>query len=185
MLAGDLPGVSAGPDLIDTTWRTRAQWQAANGVLRYLMDRCAGRRLAAVRETAETLRTELETVYPMLDRLCEATCPTCRAPCCQAADPRFDLRDLLFIQFTNAAVPIGQPRGERFTLCRYLGPSGCSLPRQSRPWICTCYICPDQKKLLNETFSDTFAQLQDFLQDIKFYRKQLEARWIELMRQVR
>ena len=182
MLAGDLPGVSAGPDLIDTTWRTRAQWQAANGVLRYLMDRCAGRRLAAVRETAETLRTELEAVYPLLDRLCEATCPTCRAPCCQAADPRFDLRDLLFIHFTNAAMPIGQPRGEGFTLCRYLGPSGCSLPRQSRPWICTWYICPDQKRLIRDSNPDAYSRFRIGFENIKAWRKELETCWIEVMK---
>ncbi|MFP4225193.1 MAG: hypothetical protein ACLFRF_00565 [Desulfobacterales bacterium] len=177
MLAGDLPGVSAGPDLIDTTWRTRAQWQAANTALRYLMDRHAGR-LDAVCEAAENLRYEFSALYPLLDRLCEMTCPTCEAPCCQAADPRFDLRDLLFMHFTNAAVPIGQPRGEGFTLCRYLGPSGCSLPRQSRPFICTWYICSSQKTLLNIDLSKSYAAIQDSIRTIKSYRKQLETRWL-------
>lgn len=179
--ADDLPAVSAGPELTDPPWQTREQWQAANAVLRYLMARHAGR-LDAVCEAAGNLRYEFSALYPLLDGLCELTCPDCRAPCCQAADPRFDLRDLIFIHLTGAAIPIGQPRGEGFTVCQYLGPFGCILPRESRPWICTWYVCPRQTKLIGGEYRGIYRKLQIFIQNIKSYRKQLEERWIELMR---
>ena len=150
-------------------------------VLRYLMDRHAGR-LDRVCETAGNLKNEFSAVYPLLDRLCELTCPSCRAPCCQVADPRFDLRDLIFVHFTHAAIPIGQPRDEGFTICRFLGPAGCILPRASRPWICTWYLCPSQKALLNKAFSGSSAALQDSIKTIKSYRKQLESRWLGVTR---
>lgn len=182
MLADDLPALSAGPEITDPPWQTRKQWQAVNAVLRYLIDRYAGR-FDEVCEAAENLRYEFLALYPLLDRLCEVTCPGCRAPCCQVADPRFDLRDLIFIHFTEAALPVGQPRGGGFRICRYLGSSGCVLPRQSRPWICTWYICPTQTQLLSREFRPAYRQIQDFIQNIKYDRKQLEERWIELMRQ--
>jgi len=179
--ADDLPTVSAGPEITDTVWQTRAQWRAVNAVLRYLMDRHASR-LNAVCEAAGNLSDEFSALYPVLEGLCEMTCPTCGAPCCQAADPRFDLRDLAFLHLTNAAIPVGQPRGEGFTVCRYLGPFGCLLPRESRPWICTWYVCPRQTKLIGGEYRGTYRQLQIFIQNIKSYRRQLEERWIELMR---
>jgi hypothetical protein len=33
-------------------------------------------------------------------------------------------------------------------LIRYWKPKGCVLPRMSRPWICTWYLCPTQKAIL-------------------------------------
>ena len=56
-----------------------------------------------------------------------------------------DFPDLLFMHLSGQALPLGQLRAQRSEACAYLGPKGCRLPRLSRPWVCTWYLCPEQK----------------------------------------
>lgn len=168
----------AGRDLKDTAWQDRKQWQAANAAVVYLLERLGEGSLAAIRESAEALNGAYLEIYPLLDHLCEMTCPWCEAPCCRAADPRFDLRDLLFIHLSGAPVPLGQPRGEGHASCRYLGPGGCRLPRRSRPWICTWYLCPAQKQWLYRNDPLGMGKIERFVGKIKEERKNIESGFV-------
>jgi len=173
----DLPCVSAGPDIGDPTWKRPALWRAANAALDYLIDRHADS-LGPVRSVAQELRDGLLCLFPTLDSLCERTCPECQTPCCRVADARFDLRDLIFTHLVGIAVPPGQPRSDGNSVCRYLGPHGCLLPRLSRPWICTWYLCPQQKRLFVQSDPYRFAQFKASIGRIKLCRKQLEDDFI-------
>lgn len=170
----------AGRGLKDTTWQSREQWQAVNAVIDYLLERLGEGPLAVIRESAEALNGAYLAIYPVLENMCEMSCPWCEAPCCRVADPRFDLRDLLFIHLIGAPVPIGQPRGEGHGICRYLGPQGCRLPRRSRPWICTWYICPRQKQWLSSNDPRGLKAIERAVGAIKWMRRQLEDEFINI-----
>jgi len=176
--AAELPRVCAGRDLKDTAWQGREQWQAVNAVIDYQLERLGEGSLAAIRKPAESLKSAYQAIYPMLEHLCEMTCPWCEAPCCRLADPRFDLRDLLFIHLVGAPVPMGQPRGEGHASCRYLGPRGCRLPRRSRPWICTWYLCPRQKQCLASNDLRELEEIEHAARKIKEERINTESGFI-------
>ena len=178
--ANDLPSTTSGSNLQDQAWKSPAQWRAANAVLSFLILRKLDG-LGRVRQIVEDVKSELSGIFPILDNLCEMTCPACPAPCCKVADAGFDFRDLIYLHLTGAAVPIGQPRGEGYSTCRYLGPSGCRLPRNLRPWICTWYLCPRQKKDIFNGDSGGFGQLTAILEKVKQQRKQIEAEFIAVL----
>jgi len=175
-----LPRVSAGSDIADQTWKTPVLWHAVNATLGYLIDRY-GDSLAHACLAAKNVKNDLLAIFPLLDSLCRATCPACQTPCCRVADACFDLRDLIFIHLINAPVPLGQPRGNGNRVCRYLGSDGCRLPRLSRPWICTWYLCPKQKALLGRSDPQGLERLQATVSDVKTGRREMENRFIEVL----
>ncbi len=65
--------------------------------------------------------------------------------------------------------------------CRYSGPHGCTLPRSSRPWICSWYLCPAQKARLGQGPKTVRTSLTLTLQEVKKGRKELEDRFIDLV----
>jgi hypothetical protein len=131
------------------------------------LDRTAG--------AAAAIRTRLDILFPILDGLCEPTCPECRAPCCRHATVAFDHPDLIFLHLAGQAVPPLQPRTAPGGACNYLGPRGCLLPRAGRPWICTWYLCPSQKSLLQEEPAKIVSQT---ISEIKGLRKEMETAFI-------
>ena len=175
--ASDLPETIAGSDIHEQAWKKPDQWQAVNAVLRFLIHQNSGC-LDAARQITNDLGKQFSGIFPLLDRVCEKTCPECSAPCCRVADANFDFRDLIYIHLSGAGLPPGQPRGEGYPVCRYLGPAGCCLARNARPWICTWYLCPMQKKVFFDKYADEFAQLSASLESIKQQRKQLESKFI-------
>ncbi len=177
----DLPGFCTGPDPREQSWKSPAHWQAVNANLAYLLGRCSGPGLDGVWEQTRILWECYRQMHPVLDRLCANTCPSCPAPCCLVADAGFDLRDLLFLHLCGGPVPLGQPRGEGRGTCRYLGPSGCLLPRMSRPWICTWYLCPLQKQWFSANDPAGWDRLQQALAAAREARNNLEFRFIEAL----
>jgi hypothetical protein len=173
-----VPGSGAMPSLLPP-WGTEASWQEANRtmidlVLRFrsfLRDaELQGHRIAA----------DLETLFPILDALCFETCPDCQAPCCTRARPWIDFTDLVFLYLTGQAVPVTQliPGPDRS--CRFLGCIGCTLPRMSRPWICTWYLCPVQERRLGNRPSDIRSGLRSLVRTIKTGRRRLEETFISI-----
>jgi len=116
----------------------------------------------------------------MLDELCRNTCILCPDPCCLSADVRYDLRDLLFLKLTDQVQPAGQPREMPGKSCRYLGTKGCTLPRFSRPWICTWYLCPVQKSRLLRDNGDSLVKLTTEIKKIQQTRKEMETAFIKI-----
>lgn len=177
--ASGLPNVCAGLQPDDAIWKTRAHWRAVWLIVGRLLDQMDEPSRDGLEQAAGEVKAACETLFPILDQLGEATCPFCERPCCQVADPRFDLRDILLIHLAAPAVPMGQPRGEGHAACRYLGPEGCILPRLARPWICAWYLCPGQKRRLLSRCPGERERLEAAVKEVKLKRRVLEDRFIE------
>ncbi len=83
-----------------------------------------------------------------LEWACLTSCPTCADVCCGRATVWYDLKDLLTIFLSTEMLPNNQIYRRPDTSCCNLTPSGCRLQRYERPFICTWYICPDQKVVI-------------------------------------
>lgn len=127
---------------------------------------------------AAGIHSLLSGLFPTLNLLCEATCPDCETPCCRRATVIFDHPDLIFLRLTNRKAPPLQPRPSPGRPCNYLGPQGCLLSRAGRPWICTWYICPPQKKLLDH---NALRAVNQIMADIKNLRKEMEEVFIQVV----
>ncbi len=159
-------------------WRNDHLWRAAGSTLRYLIHLHQDR-LNPSREAAGCIKNLLSGIDDMLDRLGKKTCARCIAPCCRVADVSYDFRDLLYIHMTDQVIPPGQPRRSGGEVCCYLGPSGCLIPRFGRPWICTWYICADQKNYLAGHQEIAGDRLQSEIESIRMLRKQMEKSFID------
>ena len=83
--------------------------------------------------------------------------------------------DLIFLHLTRQQVHPHQPRPAPGRACAYLTPKGCRLPRLSRPWLCTWYICPAQTLRLSRESRGT---LEGKILEIKALRREMEAAYI-------
>ena len=77
--------------------------------------------------------------------------------------------------------PPGQPRIASHDVCRYLSAEGCILSRYERPWICTWYICAEQKNYLTGFYDTSRKQLLSVIEQVKLLRKQLEDIFITMI----
>jgi hypothetical protein len=131
--------------------------------------------------TANVLETRLGTIFPILDDLCINTCPWCPEPCCQKAKIWFDFKDLLFLHFAHKPIALSPPLAAFEDTCRYLSRKGCTLPRSSRPWICTWYLCPVQTAILRKRDSRQHDAFYRIVQEIKGLRQALEEEFIKVV----
>jgi len=129
-------------------WGEPGEWRRIN---RALAGPCAGRgkELEGPLAQARRLAAALEDLFPLLEGLCARTCPSCQDPCCLAARVWFDLPDLISLHLLKKPLPPGQTRDSLSQPCRYLTPTGCALPRPTRPWRCTWYLCSGQMELVS------------------------------------
>jgi len=160
-------------------WKTKAAWQEANRCIDGLIRHHAAK-LSSAAALADLARVRLESIFSILDDLCIETCPHCPDPCCLHARPWFDYRDLLFFHLNAVAPPASQPIEFLQANCRYLSFRGCTLERISRPWICTWYLCPVQSRNLYVRRSHHRKDLSSGLKEIKVFRKQMEASFIQV-----
>ncbi len=127
--------------------------------------------LDPVHRHAGAIRQLFESLSRPMDDLCAATCVTCRDICCQRATIWYDFKDLVYLYFAFDRLPetqitkIKDATGK--THCSHFSTVGCRLSRLERPFVCTWYLCPDQKlrvvsdKGINsEVFSDTINQIK-------------------------
>lgn len=181
---GGLPAVDTPSEV---PWPTPQSWQAANQVLRDLIIRYDGQ-LDDCRLFAESVRRHLDAIDPMMETVCAATCPWCPDACCMKATVWFGFPDLLFMYLIGADIPPGQPKVRRGGVCAYLGPRGCRLPRHRRPWTCTRYICPTQKRWWQAPVNRTTDQagdqpmvFDDLVQKIRKARQEMETAFIAVV----
>jgi hypothetical protein len=87
---------------------------------------------------------------------------------------------LVFLLLSGQNVPPVQPRPRPVpgVACTYLGHQGCRLPRHRRPWICTWYLCPNQKALARCMSNRSLAR---HLDAIKAARKKMEEAFISVV----
>ena len=163
-------------------WNTVKAWHEANHSVRYHIRRHRAQ-MHYLEPVFLDVKAGMVSIFPILRDLCENTCPWCPEPCCLAATVWFDLPDLLFLHLNHCTPPPSQPKMDLKAACRYLGPKGCRLPRISRPWICTWYLCDSQLTRLRKNgkaAADTFAES---LQSVKKGRKDMESEFIRIVAQ--
>ena len=159
-------------------------------------NRKAGRRLGG---PGARIREILEEMEPVLEQACAAVCPGCTDVCCARATIWYDFKDLLYLFFTGSdtgrlpgpGFPDGQIRKVKEPgggqTCVHLGPDGCSQPRIRRPFVCTWYLCPDQKQWLRtqpgsmETLESGLARIKALRQEMAGLYRQKHGREREFM----
>lgn len=134
--------------------------------------------------SSRTIAAQLEGLYRQvdlqLDAVCTLTCPDCNDNCCRRATVWYDLRDLLSVFFITGHFPTAQIKKSSTNQCRHLSSMGCLLPRVERPFICTWYICSEQRQKLDTSSSlkEKTSLLVD-IQQIKQARGELEKAFIK------
>jgi len=157
-----------------------AQWKQAHQSLSFHLRRHPNAWIKSL-AVAGILETRLQALFPILDDLCLNTCPWCPEPCCLTAKVWFDFKDLLFLHLARKPIPLNPPLSALENTCRYLSPKGCTLPRSSRPWICTWYLCPVQTAILRKRDSLQYDAFNQIVQEIKVLREALEEEFIRVV----
>jgi hypothetical protein len=161
-------------------WASSAQWKEAHQSLSYHLSRRPNAWNKALAVT-DRLDAQLKMIFPIIDELCIHTCPRCPEPCCLTAKVWFDFKDLLFLHLSRKPVPLTPPLVAIEDTCRYAGHRGCMLPRSSRPWICTWYLCPAQTANLKQSKAGQRTFISRVLGEIKALRKKLEDEFIRVI----
>lgn len=139
--------------------------------------------LTTAMEQAENIKNALMQLYPIMDTLCLNTCRFCPDPCCLYARVWVDFRDLLFMHLAGAPIPYAQLITPLKMRCRYISPKGCLLPRISRPWACTWYLCHTQMTRLRNRQIDAHQIVHALFEEIKKSRKKMEDIFINVLLQ--
>ncbi|MEE4112266.1 MAG: hypothetical protein V2I40_05580 [Desulfobacteraceae bacterium] len=163
-------------NLSSIPWPTPALWQEANTCLARTL-RQHQSVLAESYQQVQRIRRRLESIFPLMDRLCRSTCPDCMEVCCRRAWVWADFKDLLFLHLAGIPVPDGQLLGRQGDHCRYKSPDGCRLDRVQRPFVCTWYLCPRQTQCLREE-PVKMQIIQERLLQIKNLRQTMEMSFI-------
>jgi hypothetical protein len=161
-------------------WTSRTSWQGANQAVGYHLQRYRTE-LKQLAIFAREIKSCLNSVFPILDALCAHSCPWCPEPCCLKASVWYDFKDLLFLNFNKQTIPPAQPKAKLSMPCRYLGSRGCRLPRLTRPWICTWYLCPTQTAKLRNGHQAKHKLLNRAMAQIKSERNLLENEFIRII----
>ena len=159
-------------------WKQPVEWAAIHKTLaQTILDK--RKQLAKPLCMAKEICRQLEITAQQMDSLGLRTCCSCEDVCCRKARIWADFRDLLFLHMTGQALPLVQTISHLNQVCRYLDSRGCTLPRLSRPFVCTWYLCPAQVSLLQtEPENDGWKGLRDTLQSIKNSRINMENAFV-------
>jgi hypothetical protein len=161
-------------------WGSASGWREANFSIDLHIKRCYHRLGRALQIAREACR-HLESIFPALDEICNRTCPRCPDACCLSASPWYDWRDLIFLHLNQLSIPLTQTITGFSETCCYISHKGCTLPRITRPWICTWYLCPAQTANLNARSTGQRQNLDRLLGEIKVLRKNLEDEVIRII----
>ncbi len=154
-------------------WASAAAWR--EGQLSLKRTIAASRAdLADAAALAERIVHRYLLAGDLFDELSDVTCGTCPQPCCLDAKVWLDFKDLLFIHLSGQEPPPGQLREDWWGRCRYLTSNGCALPRPVRPWVCTWYICPDQRRAIARGLPGAPQRLTRWWSEITSWRDRME-----------
>jgi hypothetical protein len=161
-------------------WNSIASWQEANQSLHFLIKRNLTELDRAI-TLAYKVEIRLTSIFSILDDLCIVTCPWCPDPCCLTAKVWIDFKDLLFLHLGGHQVPPAQLLSDLKKVCRFWSLKGCVLPRMSRPWVCTWYLCPTQKANLCQKACHTQDEFNRLIQAVKVCRTEMEAEFVRVV----
>ena len=155
-----------------------AEWREFNHILAATISTHAAK-LNTAKSLAITIQEQLLATTDFMERLCAKTCTRCPDVCCLSAKIWADFKDALFWHLVGQAIPLEQNINHFQDTCHYLGKRGCTLPRLSRPFICTWYLCPTQvSRLKTSTRRESLKVLGETLQSIKQDRTMMENAFI-------
>ncbi|MEZ4528786.1 MAG: hypothetical protein R2941_22975 [Desulfobacterales bacterium] len=166
--------------IFELPWGTPGQWGEINETIAHMIHLYRDE-LAEAIILAQDAEKLLESVFPLMEELCAASCPSCREPCCRVARLWFNFQDLLFLHLSGNSIAEGQPHKEIHLHCRYLDRSGCTLPRMERPWICTWYLCPPQTSLLRKKGKSVKNRVEQIFSEIKEKRRAMEDEFLRVI----
>jgi hypothetical protein len=153
-------------------WQSRSDWEQVGSFFRKSLVNTSTQ--STLENHVSAIAQKLVVVDHLFEGLCELTCTSCTDLCCTRATVWYDYRDLLFHYIHTKTIPARQIIREKGQNCPQLTVSGCRLQRLHRPFICTWYLCPDQKRKL-DTFGKTkLDDLCALLVDIKRERQLME-----------
>lgn len=161
-------------------WGDPGEWQEVHERLAALI----GNRWCAVAGpvlAAKNVESELGLLGPVMDSLCEPTCPTCADICCLAEKVWFDRLDLLQFHLAGRPIPEGQTRAALGEPCRYLSPTGCTQPRLIRPWRCTWFICEAQLAIIRTKPAREQRRISESINRLLAWRQRMAADMGELL----
>ncbi len=121
-------------------------------------------------------------ISALIEDLASRTCPVCDDICCNRATVWFDFRDLLFIYLNFGRFPACQITRALNGACSCLSPTGCTLERLHRPFLCTWYCCPDQIRVMEGEGPGARPAFEALLAGIKANRIAMEAEFIAALR---
>lgn len=162
-------------------WGSDKSWDEANASIAHVI-RIHSQQMRAVRDNALAMAKKLTTLFPLLDEFCMESCVYCSSPCCVTATVWLDFCDLIFIHLTGQPVPPHQLIEKQPDSCRFSSDTGCILPRLSRPWVCTHYLCPPQKALLRQKDEPIRAFVDQTIVALKTDRAMLERLFLSVIR---
>jgi hypothetical protein len=184
-------------------WATCEEWSQVR--LSFLqVEKAAPEQCRRLKKTARSIQEQYERLADVTDLICAQTCVTCMDICCIRAHLWFDFIDLLYLYFDGHEFPESQMykitidktsktkihhlknnnQKSRLkkepAMCCYLTPSGCRLERTIRPFVCTWYVCPTQKKYLQlHGRSGIKKRIDQGLEKLKHHRAALEQQFID------
>lgn len=162
-------------------WASMAAWQECRLSL--------GKTIAASRADlghalalAERIVHRYGLIGDLFDAIAESTCAVCVHPCCLDARVWLDFKDLLLMHLTGQVPPPGQLRRNWRSHCRYLTARGCALSRAARPWVCTWYICPLQRRVLQRDLPGGPERFRRWWPEITILRERMETAFVTAAR---
>lgn len=167
----------------------RAPWQGRSECRQVLSSiRTVGTknniRLERLKDTAAGVYKKLLLISDRMDKICSKTCVGCKDVCCIRARVWYDFKDLLYLYFGSQKYPEAQidriRQDNKIKACSLLTKSGCLIPRTERPFICTWYMCPDQKKCLEKILPGSGNKMDKDIIRIKEMRNLLEEQFISM-----
>jgi len=162
-------------------WGDRQNWRTINITLAETIARLGDKagRDNSLHQSTQSLHADLHELSALMAAASAESCPSCKTSCCLHARPFYNFQDLIYLHLSGLQPPAaGQPIQSAEigrNQCRYLRTTGCSLNRDVRPWICTWYICPNMKRLMQPHL----ARAQLLIDRIKKKREELEDAFVE------
>ena len=164
-------------------WQEPAVWNEVDLYFRTL-GKAHGKAMDPVRDLALAVRQSLENLSGQMDRLCSASCPECRDICCERALIWYDFKDLVYHYLAFDCLPGEQIRKiskpNQGSCCSRLAAEGCSLPRSRRPFVCTWYVCPAQKSILQRDSGGCGLELFKEIERVKGMRNRMEEQFCRI-----
>ncbi len=161
-------------------WSSHKQWLEANQAVDYLITRHA-ENIKKAENLAIDIKNLLESIFPLFDELCADTCQFCPDPCCNVATVWIDFKDLLFLHLSKQLIPPHQLIRNPEMPCCYLRNRGCRLPRISRPWTCSLYLCPAQTSRLRKKDITVQKFFNKTILNVKAKRNEMEDEFIRVL----